>query len=155
MLTDAQVRAGLGEGTGVVVAAADATGRPACCRAIALFVDESGSRATVYLPVATSSEVVANLATTGRIAVTSTAPISHASVQLKGRSRGVRLAGDDERPRVEAALERFADVLADLGMPRRLTRSLRHWPAFAVELEVEAVFDQSPGPLAGALLGRR
>ena len=40
-------------------------------------------------------------------------------------------------------------------MPRRVTRSLHHWPAFAIDLEIEAAFDQSPGPQAGTKLGAR
>ena len=155
MLTDTRLRACLGDGASVVVGTADAAGRPVCCRAVALLVDPGGKRATVYLPVTTSAETVANLATTGRLAVTATAPVSHVAVQLKGRSRGVRLAGDDELPRVRESLDRFAEVLAENGMPRRLTRSLHHWPAFAIDLEIEAAFDQSPGPQAGVKLGQR
>ena len=98
-----------------MVGTADAAGRPVCCRAVALLVDPGGKKATGYLPVATSSETIANLATSGWLAlVTATAPVSHASVQLKGRSRGVRLAGEDELPsRLRESLDRFAEVLAD------------------------------------------
>jgi hypothetical protein len=61
----------------------------------------------------------------------------------------VRLAGDEEAPFVRQRLDDFADVLHAIGIPRRLTRSSTHWPAFAIELKIDDVFDQTPGPRAG------
>ncbi len=37
-------------------------------------------------------------------------------------------------------------------MPGESTRVWRVWPAIAVRLRVTAVFDQTPGPQAGAAL---
>jgi len=56
---------------------------------------------------------------------------------------------------VGVQLDRFADVLDLVGVPRRITRSLARWPAFAVDVEVDAVFDQTPGPRAGRLVKGR
>jgi hypothetical protein len=38
------------------------------------------------------------------------------------------------------------------GVPRRVTRSFAHWPAFAIEIDVDPVFEQTPGPRAGTRL---
>jgi hypothetical protein len=40
-------------------------------------------------------------------------------------------------------------VLDRIGIPSALTRNASCWPAFAVTLRVEQVFDQTPGPNAG------
>jgi hypothetical protein len=152
MLRDPRASRCLGDGTHVVVGTADAERRPACCDAVAVVVD-GPTRLTVYLPVATSASTLANIATNGRLAIVSVSPLDHSTVQLKGRSVGVRLAGEDERPRVVASIEALAGVLAPLGLPASLARSLTHWPAFAVQVEVDAVFEQTPGPRAGELLG--
>jgi ABC-type polysaccharide/polyol phosphate transport system ATPase subunit len=73
----------------------------------------------------------------------------HIGVQLKGSVAGIRMADDDEAPFVRRRMSEFADVLDGIGLPRRIFRSVNHWPAFAIELEVEEVFDQTPGPRAG------
>ena len=46
-------------------------------------------------------------------------------------------------------------ILEQMGLPRAITLSVQHWPAFAVDVEVESVFDQTPGPRAGELLRSR
>lgn len=155
MLTDERVRRYLGAGMHMAAGTVDAAGNSCVCEVAALVVHESGTAVTAYLPVATAAETVANLATNGRIAVVSTYPPDHGTVQLKGRSRAVRLAREDERALVTDSLERLAEVLERVGMPRAITLSVSHWPAFAVEVEVESVFDQTPGPRAGELLRSR
>ena len=153
MLADPAVRSHFGEGTSLAVATADVAGAPSCCRAVALIAGPGERRVTVYLPVATAADTVANLATTGRIAIVSSEMVSHRTVQLKGLSRAVRVARDDERRAVETWRDKFTEAVNALGLPRRITQSVSHWPAFAIEVEVEAVFDQTPGPRAGTRQG--
>lgn len=136
-------------GVSVLVATVDANGIPSCSRGVAARPADDFESMTVYLPVATAHETLANVATTHRIAVSCTLPISHSSIQLKGLSRGVRMAHESERPFVREQLESFAAALDDIGLPRRITRSMSHWPAFAIDLSIEEVFDQTPGPKAG------
>jgi hypothetical protein len=155
MLSDPSIARYLGNGMSILVGTVDAAGWPATCRAAALVGHEDGQGVTVYLPVATGAQTIANIATSGRVAIVSSCPADHGTVQLKGRSRGVRVAGEDEAGIVRAQLERFADVLDQVGVPRRLARSFACWPAFAVDVAVEAVFDQTPGPRAGALVKGR
>ena len=59
------------------------------------------------------------------------------------------IEGDDESAFVRARLDAFADVLDRIGVPRRVARSMAHWPAFAVTMRVEQTFDQTPGPERG------
>jgi hypothetical protein len=141
-----------GAGTSVLVGTADAAAVPACCRGIAIRIDPDCSRATAFVPVATSRDVIANAATTRRAAFVVTRPIEHFSIQLKGTVEMIRLATDAEEPFVRQRLEEFADVLDTIGMPRRLTRALAYWPAFAIELAVGELYDQTPGPRAGTPL---
>ena len=124
-------------------------GFPVGCRAVALTADEDLSRITVYVPMATSSELVAGVAATKRLAVVATYPPDHFSMQMKGTTAGVRLATDDERELVRDRLEGFAEILYGIGVPMRIVRSVNHWPAFAIDLRVEEIFDQTPGPKAG------
>ncbi|HEX7153933.1 MAG TPA: pyridoxamine 5'-phosphate oxidase family protein [Thermoanaerobaculia bacterium] len=143
-----RLRRSLAEGTSVLVGTVDADGVPACCRGVAL-IPKDDDTVTVYLPVATAQETVANVATTRRLAVCISHPIDHTTTQLKGVTRGVRIAGEHERELVTRSLEKFADILDEIGLPRRITRSVTHWPAFAIDMSVEETFDQTPGPKAG------
>jgi DNA-directed RNA polymerase subunit N (RpoN/RPB10) len=136
-------------GVSVVVGSVDAEGIPTCCRGIAIRSRDNFDTVTVYIPAATAQETVANVATTHRLAVTCSHPLSHETIQIKGLTRGVRLAPAADESFVRERLEQFAEVLDVLGLPRHVSRRMAHWPAFAVDVSVEEVFDQTPGPKAG------
>jgi hypothetical protein len=139
-------------GQSVFVGTVGADGMPATCRAIALTSDDNLKTLTVYVPIATSHTTVQNVAATKRLAVTATNPHTNAATQLKGTSMDVRLARDSEREFIRERLNAFADMLDGSGVPRRLTHSVAHWPAFAIRLRVEHIFEQTPGPNAGTPL---
>ena len=136
----------------VLVGTVDRDGVPACCRGIAVLSNDDLKTATVFVPLATSRDVVANAAATRRIAVGTSMPIEHISFQMKGSVKELRLARDAEASFIEKRLASFADVLAKIGMPRHITMSMNHWPAFAIEFTIENMFDQTPGPKAGTEL---
>ena len=139
-------------GISVLVATVDADKVPTCCRGIALITKDNFQTVTVYVPAATGQETIANVATTRRVAIGATEPLSHASIQIKGVSLGVKLAPASDEEFVRTRLHQFADVLAEFGMSRRVTHKIAHWPAFVIEVSVEQVFDQTPGPKAGTPL---
>jgi len=79
-------------------------------------------------------------------------PPDNCATQVKGTLVDVRLAEDAERGFVSAQFTALTDVLDRIGVPRRLSRSIAHWPAFAVRMRVEQMFEQTPGPQAGSPL---
>ena len=107
---------------------------------------------TVYVPVVTSRETIANVQSTRRLAVVATQPLDHCSTQLKGVAQGTRPAREDEEPFVRRHLGNFGGVLNQLGIPPRVTSTVVHWPAIAIDMRVEEIFDQTPGPKAGTRL---
>jgi|ERR1041385_2371388 hypothetical protein len=142
-------RTPIDEGMSLFVGTVSPDGLPAGCRAIAATSPDQLKTITVYLPMATSRDVVANIASTKKLAIVGTWPPDHSAMQLKGTTTAVRLANDDEREFLDYRIDRFADVLHAIGIPRRLAKALNHWPAFAVDMKVEEVFEQTPGPNAG------
>jgi hypothetical protein len=155
MLADEALLTKLSAGRSVLVGTVDTSGWPACCRGVAIRVDDDRQGLTVYVPVATGAETVANITSTGRVAIVSSEPASHSTLQLKGRTRAVRVAAEQEREAVHAWFDGFADALDAVGLPRGISRSMSRWPAFAIEVDVEAVFEQTPGPRAGCLVKSR
>lgn len=139
-------------GTSVVVASVDAQNVPSCCRAIALASKDDAATVTVYVPMATSHDVMRNIATTKRVAITATNPIDHCSLQVKGVSIDARLAREDEASFVRARRDAFGDLLDAIGIPRRVTHNVVYWPAFAVTVRVDEIYQQTPGPNAGTRL---
>jgi len=99
--------------------------------------------------VATSHDALQCVAATKRLAVTANHPATNCSTQLKGTTIEARLARDDEAPFVRERLDAFANMLDALGVPRRIAHSVAHWPAFAIRMRVEQIFEQTPGPKAG------
>src|ERR1700741_140065 len=152
MIDERILRVATDGGTSVLVGSADPNAVPACCRGIAVSTDGTLARATVYVPVATSRDIIANAATTKKLAVMITRVVEHVGVQLKGNVEAIRLASDEEGAFVRRRLQEFADVLDEIAPPRRVFLIVNHWPAFAVEITVEEVFNQAPGPRAGACI---
>ena len=81
-----------------------------------------------------------------------TQPISHCATQLKGTVERTRAAREDEERFVADHFGGFGGVLNTIGYPLRITRSVVHWPAYALEMRVEEIYEQSPGPKAGTRL---
>jgi hypothetical protein len=147
-----RLRKSIEAGLSIVVGTADSDRMPSCCRAIALTTHDEFETVTVYVPVTTSHETMANIATTRRVAVTCSEIPSHESTQIKGLTRAVRLAPQSDQAFLQERLEAFAGSLDLIGLPRRIARSMSYWPAYAIDLSVEEVFDQTPGPKAGNVL---
>jgi hypothetical protein len=139
-------------GRSVFVGTSDADGVPSCCRGIAVTTKDDFETVTVYVPAATAQETMANLATTRRMAVCCSEPLSHRTIQIKGVTRGVKLAPPGDEMMVRQRWQEFEEVLDAIGLPRRVTHRIAHWPAFAIEMSVEQIFEQTPGPKAGVPL---
>jgi hypothetical protein len=151
-MTTSRVHRCLEPGLSIIVGAVDAEGIPSCCRSYAIKSDDDLETLTVYLPVATSHDAIRSLATTKKLAVAATQPMESSATQLKGTTIETRLARDEEAAFVNERLEAFADMLMGFGVPRRLTRTAVHWPAFAITIRVEEIYEQTPGPKAGTRL---
>lgn len=149
-MTNARVDRCLQPGLSILVGTVDSSGVPSCCRGISIASSDHLETLTVYVPMATSQDAIRNVAVTKRIAVAASHPIDHCTTQLKGTSTEARTARDDEAEFLRRGIDAFADILDRIGVPRRLTRSVAYWPAFAITMRVEQIFEQTPGPQAGS-----
>lgn len=85
------------------------------------------------------------------IAITATSVVTLRSVQLKGRVTDAGDATDDDRARAARYCQMFEDdVVATDGLDRLIFRRIIPPDYCARVVEVDAVFDQTPGPGAGA-----
>jgi hypothetical protein len=139
-------------GVSILVGTADSRLRPACMRALGAQVARDRQTVTVYLPEATSRATLANLASTGRIAVAFSRPLDHRAIQIKGTCLGTRPATSDDRAVQERYRAAYFEQLHAVGVPRARARRFAWWPSVAVDVAVGEVFEQTPGPAAGRRL---
>jgi hypothetical protein len=137
---------------GGFMATRDAENRPTAVEAVVLELDAESGIAEVAANVRFARNTVGNLRANGRCAVViSRAWADHRSVQIKGRCLDVRgPVLDPERigPRTEV----LAKVLVTFGLPQKVAddfRKIRYDPHYLVKVQIDDVFDQTPGPGAG------
>jgi hypothetical protein len=104
---------------------------------------------TLFLPVALSPAILANLRDNGQMTVSLVCPSDHRAIQIKGTWLGERRTGEVDR----AFLSRYRDAMmqemSSVGVPRSAWGRLSWWPTLALRMEVREVFVQTPGPSAG------
>lgn len=140
----------LESGVSLVVGTVDAEGLPDATRAWS--ARRQGDDVRILLPT-TSARALANLEGGGLIALTATMVDTLRSMQLKGRALAVEPATDDDRATMAAYVrEFFANVQRTDGSDPERLQNLVPDDVVAVVFAVDHVFDQTPGPRAGARL---
>jgi len=139
----------LESGVSIVVGSRDANNRPECARGLGVKVADDRRTLSLYLNAALAERMRADFADNGRIAIGFSRIVDHRAVQLKGRVIGMRPATEADHAVQDRYLAAFAEQVSYAGLPRSVVRSVRLRPALAVELEVDELFHQTPGPGAG------
>jgi hypothetical protein len=138
------------DGSALVVATVDADGAPWAVRGWGAAVAEDGAALRVYVD-ADDPDVVPLLTPGARIAVTGGCVRTLVSAQVKGRVRSLEdLTALDITIR-ERATELFVrDVNETDHTPRGLIHGMVPECFVACTLDVEELYDQTPGPQAGS-----
>lgn len=149
-MIDTELAAFLQEGVGIHVATRDSAMRPNGARAIAVRVEPDGEHLVVYVARIAAARILPDLEANGQAAVGFGRPVDDRACQVKGVFTGVREATEDERAAVLAQWDGFLGSLEKIGIPRIATKTWVTWPAVAIRLRANALFNQTPGPGAGA-----
>jgi hypothetical protein len=139
-------------GASVNVGSASVAFEPECVRGVGVRVWPDACHLTVLVPSAPGAVTLANLRATPRIAVTLSHIGTHKTVQIKGRVLAVRDGTEDDRAYARRYRELFARDLAYTGMPIAKTTRVAIWPCHAIDVAIDVVYEQTPGPTAGAKL---
>ena len=151
-MIDAILAEFLQSGLGIHVGTRDERLEPSGCRATALKVEDDGKHAVVYVPKAASPRIFENLRSNGRVAISMARPADERAVQVKGLMLFSWDAKPDEEAFARVQWAGFLGQLEGIGLPGAATSSWSVFPCVAVRLKVTAVFNQTPGPDAGAPL---
>jgi hypothetical protein len=151
-MIDTQLAAFLQEGVGIHIATRNRALQPNGARAIAVSVEPDGEHLVVYVGRVAAARILPDLEDNGQAAVGFGRPIDDRACQVKGVFVGWRDASEDERPAVLAQWDGFLGSLEQIGIPRAATKTWVTWPAVAIRLRANALFNQTPGPDAGSPL---
>ena len=149
-MIQAPLAAFLQEGVGIHIATRNAALEPNGTRALAVRVEDDGRHVVVYVAKVAAARVAADLEDNGQVAVSFGRPVDDRACQVKGVFIASRDASDDERPFIARQWDGFLSRLEQIGIPRAATRAWITWPAVAIRVRVNALFEQTPGPGAGA-----
>lgn len=145
----------IASGVSTIVASRDAQHQPSLMRAVGASITPQGDRITVYLSRGASTQLLADLQTTGHIAVVFSEPSTHRTVQVKAGQVQLRDALATDTELLQRYLSAMEIQLQHVGFGPHYTRiMLAHRPedVVAVTFTPEQAYDQTPGPRAGASL---
>ena len=154
-MIDPQLRAFLEGGQSIHIASRTARLEPNGARASAVRVEDDHLHVMVYVPEVAAGRVVPDLRANGAAAVSFARPVDDRACQIKGIFVEARPATDAERSLVEQQSLGFRANLERIGIPHVVTTGLIIWPSVAIRLRATAIFEQTPGPGAGALVASR
>jgi hypothetical protein len=153
-LLDPTMRGFLDGAPGLLVGVVATDGTPCVARAWGLSVLnlDPPPRARLLVP-ADDSTLLGLLGEGARVAVTSGNVRTYRSLQLKGRSLGVDEPTDEDHAGAQRYIDAFFAELLDInGMPRELCDRFLPAEFAACTLTIDDLYDQTPGPGAGAAL---
>jgi hypothetical protein len=149
-MIDKDLAAFLQEGVGIHIGTRNAALQPNGIRALAVTVEDDGLHVVVYAAEIAAARVLPDLEDNGQIAIGFGRPVDDRACQVKGVAIGTRAATEAERAVVAAQWDGFLGSLEQIGIPRVATKTWVTWPAVAIRVRVNALFEQTPGPQAGA-----
>jgi hypothetical protein len=113
-------------------------------------VEDDARHLVVYVARVAAERLLPDLEANGQAAVGFGRPIDDRACQVKGVFIESRDAVVADRSIIDAQWDGFLSSLERIGIPRAATRGWVTWPAVAIRLRANAIFDQTPGPGAGA-----
>ncbi len=144
------------QGVSAIVCSRDLAHRPSVMRAVGSAITADGATVTVYLARSQSRQLLADIASTGRVSVMFSEPSSHRTVQVKATRARLRDAGQPDIPVLNRYLAAMTQAIGAVGLPPAYAAAMLAYDLddlVAVSFAPEAAFDQTPGPKAGAHLG--
>ncbi|HUR35962.1 MAG TPA: pyridoxamine 5'-phosphate oxidase family protein [Vicinamibacterales bacterium] len=151
-MIDGELAAFLEEGIAIHLGTRNAQLEPDGARVVAVRVDADATHIVAFVPEVAAQRVLANLEANGQAALVFARPPDERACQLKGTFAGARPATADDRALVDAQWSRWLARLATIGYPLVTFDNWTTWPCVAVRVRVNAIFNQTPGPGAGAPL---
>jgi hypothetical protein len=147
---DEQIRDLLARGVAVVVASRDDRFRPSIARGWGVSVSTDGAEVTLCVAAPADSRMRTNLESNGAIAATFSLPTTYRTAQLKGQMTAIREPSPQQLAIADRHARAFSEEAEAVGLPPGFGWRLKEPDLVAVSFRVSEVYDQTPGPNAGA-----
>jgi len=144
-------------GVSIHVASCGPANVPSVARALGCRIAPDRHRVTIFVSVAQAPDLVADLRASRMAAVVFSRPSTHQTIQVKGDDATVGALADGDLARIAAYSDALVRDLQALGYSEAFGRALIDCDAadlIAVAFTPKTAFQQTPGPKAGAPLGR-
>jgi hypothetical protein len=151
-MIDAELAAFVEGGQSIHVSTRDQHGQPHGVRGVAARVDADGLHVDVYISDVAYERLKGPLDVSRTAAMVFCRPTDDRACQLKGAFIGARRADPSEQSFAFGQWDGFMASLAGIGISPSLADRWTRWPAQVIRVEVTAIFEQTPGPKAGAQL---
>jgi hypothetical protein len=142
----------VGPGPACIVASRDEDMRPEIARGWAPQLNREAAIASICVGAPRGSRMDSNLLSNGAIALTMSHPANYRGIQAKGRVSELGEPTAEQLERVEAHVAAFAVAVEPVGLSEESLRRLVVSDLIAVTFAVHEIYDQTPGPRAGARL---
>jgi hypothetical protein len=149
-MIDEELAAFLEEGIAIHIGTRNAVLEPSGARVVAVAVEADGTHVVAFVPKIAAATVLADLESNGQVALVFARPPDERACQLKGTFIDARQASDDQQPMVQQQWGRWLQRLTTIGYPLEIFAGWTTWPCMAVRVRINAIFNQTPGPGAGA-----
>jgi hypothetical protein len=149
---DREFAAFLEEGIAIQLGTRNKRLEPNGVRVVAVKVDEDGTHLTAFVTTGSAPRVLPDLKANGQTALVFARPPDERACQVKGVFAGARPAKAAEKRFVLDQSDRWLARLESIGYPRAAWDNWTTWPCMAIRVRVTALFNQTPGPNAGAAL---
>ncbi len=143
------------KGISICVASRDVRLVPSLSRALACRLSDDGLQIRIILVVSQSQELVRDVERSGAIAVVFTEPSTHRTLQIKGVGARLESIVPADLASVEQCHVEFREEIGKLGFDTAFTARMFAVPEAdlaVITFAPDSVFEQTPGPNAGAPL---
>ena len=142
----------LEQGVAIHIGTRNARLEPNGARVTAVRVEDEGRCLVAFIPKAAATKVLDDLQANFQAALSFARPADDRAVQVKGEFVSLRDADAAEEQFAQLQWQGFLRQLDLIGLPGAGTATWTMWPCVAVRIRVTAIFSQTPGPEAGAVL---
>jgi hypothetical protein len=149
-MIDTELAAFLQEGIAIQIGTRNGRFEPNGARVVAVAVEGDGRHLVAYVPQLAAPLVLPDLESNGQAALVFTRPPDERACQVKGTFVGVRDVTEADRAFALGQWDRWLVRLASIGYPPATSRNWIVWPCVALRIRAHAIFNQTPGPNAGA-----
>lgn len=139
-------------GPGMIVATRNAQMQPEISEVYGYQLSENGKKAVIYVSSKDSPAFWNNIKDNGQVALSVARPVDDQSGQIKGLVKNKRPMTPEEQEHSRQMGDRYRQEIVLIGMPPEAAAGLIFSPDTALEIDVTALFIQTPGSLAGKAL---